>query len=282
MMEQSMSKADVRRLLPQRDPFAHKGRFGRIAIIGGSVGYTGAPKLAANAALRTGSGLIHVAVPACVYPIVASGLTEPMPAPYPDDGTGFHSDAAEPILSLLERCDACVLGVGMGNTPNTQQLTMQILRQAKLPIVLDADGINVLAGHIDVLRESACPVILTPHDGEFARLGGDVSVGRERAIGRMAEQTGQTVLLKGHRTLICDGQRLCRNHTGNAGMAKGGSGDVLSGIIVSLLGQGVDPFEAAALGAWIHGTAGDLCAEAIGEYGMTPMDVVQAIPQVLR
>lgn len=280
MLECVITDAVRKQLLPPRDENAHKTMFGRVAIIGGCVGYTGAPKLAAKAALRTGSGLIHVAVPGCVYPIIASSLDEPMVLPFADDGCGFAPSALPELLHLLERCDACAIGMGMGQNAHTQMLTLEILKNAKLPVVLDADGINVLSGHTDVLRNTACSVVLTPHDGEFARLGGELSLGRIEAVRALAEQTGQTVLLKGHRTLICDGQRLCTNFTGNPGMAKGGSGDALSGVIVSLLGQGLCAFDAAALGAWIHGRAGDLCARALGEYGMTPTDLIQAIPQV--
>lgn len=278
-----MNLRQLRRLLPRRQQTAHKGMFGRVLVIGGCVGYTGAPRLSANAALRTGSGLIYVGVPDVVYPIVASGLTEPMPFPLPSDGGMLAQKAADALLARMERCDACLLGVGMGQSEQVRALVLRLLRQAKIPMVLDADGINVLAGHIDILRETACPVILTPHDGEFACMGGDLlHTDRAAAAAAMAQRTGAVVLLKGHRTVVSDGARLYVNHTGNAGMATGGSGDVLSGIILSLLGQGLDPFSAAAAGAWLHGKAGDLCARRLGENGMTPSDLVQAVPQILK
>lgn len=282
MTEFTLTRADLLRLLPHRDRLAHKGNFGRVLILGGSVGYTGAPRLAANAALRCGSGLIHVGVPDAVYPIVATGLTEPMPFPLPSDGKRLVSQALEEILPLLQRCDACLLGVGMGTSAQTQALVLELLHHSKIPLVVDADGINVLSGHIDVLRETACPVILTPHDGEFARLGGQMDAARLDATAQLARETGKIILRKGHRTVITDGHRFCINHTGNPGMATGGSGDVLGGILVSLLGQGLPPLEAAAAGAFIHGLAGDLCAETIGEYGMTPSDMIQAVAQILR
>lgn len=273
---------DLQTLLPRRNRTAHKGDFGRILILGGSVGYTGAPKLAANAALRCGSGLIHVGVPAAIYPIVASSLTEPMPFPLPCDGKRLTVDALDEILPLLSRCNACLIGPGMGTSEQTRALVLALLRQAKIPLVIDADGINVLAGHIDVLQETACPVILTPHDGEFARLGGRLDADRLAAAAQLARRTGTILLRKGHRTIITDGEVYCINHTGNPGMATGGSGDVLAGMIVSLLGQGLAPLQASALGAWLHGAAGDLCAETVGEYGMTPSDMVQAVAQILR
>ncbi len=282
MTEVFLNQKALSGLLPRRDRFAHKGNFGRVLIIGGSVGFTGAPKLAANAALRCGSGLIYVGVPEAVYPIVAAGLTEPMPFPLPCDGKRLTEEALEELRPLLERCDACVVGPGMGTGQGTERLMCALLRQAKIPMVIDADGINVLAGHIDVLRETACPVILTPHDGEFARLGGRTDTDRIQASAELARRTGAIVLRKGHRTVITDGAQFCVNRAGNPGMATGGSGDVLSGLIGSLLGQGLPPFQAAAAGALIHGLAGDLCAETIGEYGMTPSDMVQAVAQILR
>ena len=146
----------------------------------------------------------------------------------------------------------------------------------------DADGINCLQGHKDVLRERTCPIILTPHDGEFARIYDGAPLGRYGETLALAWETGCIVLRKGHRTLISDGTTTWRNRTGNPGMAKGGSGDVLSGILVSLLGQRVPPLEAAALAAWIHGSAGDRCADRLGEWGMLPSDLIEAIPMILK
>lgn len=150
------------------------------------------------------------------------------------------------------------------------------------PVVVDADGINVLAGHMDILRGRQAPTILTPHAGEFARIGGDHKADKAEAAARFAKENGCILLLKGHGTVITDGVTVYRNPTGNPGMAVGGSGDVLAGMLVSLLGQGLPPLEAAACAAWLHGAAGDLCAGEIGQYGMLPSDMVGVLPRLLK
>lgn len=266
--------------LPTRSREAHKGNFGRILLLCGSVGFTGAAELAAKAAARSGAGLIFVGVPQSVYPIVASKLTEPMVFPLPDENGMYSKEAIPEILRRLSRCDACLIGCGMGQSEGTFRVVKAVLETATCPVVLDADGINVMQGHIDVLRGAACPLVLTPHEGEFLRLGGDLR-DRLRGARELHHQTHATVVLKGHRTLIC-GKRCYLNCCGNPGMATGGSGDVLAGIIVSLLGQKLPIDRAAALGAWLHGTAGDICAQEIGEYGMLPSDIIEALPRLLR
>ena len=269
--------------LPQRDPQAHKGDFGKVLIVSGSHGYAGAPALAALAALRTGSGLIYVTVPECIYPVVAGKLLEPMVFGYPAEGDGFSALAIPKILDRLASCDACLIGPGLGRTSVVFQLVQTVLRESTVPVVVDADGLNVLAGHIDILREATCPIVLTPHWGEFLRLtNGLSSEDRQMDARNLAEETGCIVLLKGHQTLITDGKTGYWNGTGNPGMATGGSGDVLGGIIVSLIGQKVPPLVAAACGAWVHGAAGDICAREIGECGMTPSDLIQAVPRLFK
>lgn len=278
----SVTEGMRRRLLPKRKKDTHKGDYGRILLLCGSVGFTGAAELAAKAAARTGSGLIFVGVPQSVYPIMATKLTEPMVFPLPDENGKLSAAAIPEILKRLERCDACLIGCGLGRREGVAAVVHAVLRKASCPVVLDADGINVLSGHIDVVHNAACPVILTPHDGEFARLGGDLSLGRLQAVKTLCLQTGATVLLKGHRTLICGDEGCYVNRCGNPGMATGGSGDVLSGIIVSLLGQGLSPTKAAALGAYLHGRSGDLCAARLGEMSMLPSDMIDALCEILR
>lgn len=269
--------------LPKRPPNAHKGDFGRVLILAGSVGYTGAPVLAANAALRAGAGLIFVGVPEAVYSIVAQKLDEPMVFPLACDEAGRLNTRAIPsILRRLEQCDACLLGPGLGRSPAILDVVAAVLSHAKCPVILDADGINALEENIDVLGQANAPVILTPHDGEFRRLGGDPAPGaRYRSARALRDLWHVTVLLKGHRTLIV-GEEVYLNPTGNPGMATGGSGDVLSGIILALLGQGLTPVRAAAAAAWLHGAAGDYCAEAWGEYGMTPTDMIACLHHFLK
>ena len=254
---------DVRRLLPVRDRYAHKGDFGKVLLLCGAVGYTGAAALAARAALRSGAGLVTVLTSKEAYPIVATKLDEAMVRPVACDAAGRVSLAAEgEILEQMARADCALLGPGLGRSAELDALIASLIRAARCPVVLDADGLNAVAGHIDILREAGVPVILTPHDGEFARLlpdepplpAADIAA-RCRAAARLAKESGCIVLLKGHRTVITDGEKYYVNFTGNPGMATGGSGDVLSGIIVSLLGQGVPPLQAAALGACLHGAA---------------------------
>ena len=271
----------LKRLLPKRNENTHKGDYGKILLLCGSVGFTGAAELAARAAARCGSGLLCVGVPQSVYPIVATKLTEPMVFPLPDEDGKFAASACEEVLNRLARCDACLIGCGMGQSEGTFALVKAVLSQSKCPVVLDADGINVLQGHIDVLCNAACPVVLTPHDGEFMRLG-ELSPNRLSAVKRMHRQSGATVLLKGHRTLVCGEGGCFINRCGNAGMATGGSGDVLAGIIVSLLGQGFSPTYAAALGAYVHGKSGDLCAKRFGQYSMLPSDMIEALHEILK
>ena len=283
-----LEAVQIRQLLPVRPRFSHKGDFGRVLLVCGSVGFTGAAALAARAALRTGAGLITVATPRQVWPIVAAKLDEPMVMPMAEDKAGRLSLQAAPALAqLLAKADACLIGPGLGRSEELDALVADLVGEARCPVVLDADGINAMAGHIDRLREAACPLILTPHDGEFLRLSpsaalppADFDTRADRAM-MLARQLGAVVLLKGYRTAITDGKRLYRNETGNPGMATGGSGDVLAGMLVSLLGQGLAPLEAAAAAAWLHGAAGDRCAAERGEYGMTPSDLIDAASRLL-
>ena len=283
-----LEAVQIRQLLPVRPRFSHKGDFGRVLLVCGSVGFTGAAALAARAALRTGAGLITVATPRQAWPIVAAKLDEPMVMPMAEDKAGRLSLQAAPALAqLLAKADACLIGPGLGRSEELDALVAALVGEARCPVVLDADGINAMAGHIDRLREAACPLILTPHDGEFLRLSpsaalppADFDTRADRAM-MLARRLGAVVLLKGYRTAITDGKRLYRNETGNPGMATGGSGDVLAGMLVSLLGQGLAPLEAAAAAAWLHGAAGDRCAAERGEYGMTPSDLIDAASRLL-
>ena len=265
----------VRGLLPPRDPGGHKGTFGRVYIYGGSEGYTGAPVYAGEAAVRTGSGLVFVGVPEDVYPIVAARCLGAMVHPVPED-------YAEQIARIAA-CDAVLIGPGLGRCWWAEERVLALLRDLECPVVLDADGINAAAAHIDVLTGRRAPTVLTPHEAEFRRLGGDLSPGREEAAAAFARKHGCVLALKGPRTVVAgpDG-RLLVNATGNCGMAKGGSGDVLAGMVLSLIGQGAEPFEAAACAVWLHGRAGDLCARELTEYAMTPWDMVERLPAVFR
>ena len=273
---------EVLNILPDRDPFAHKGKFGKILLLCGSEGFTGAAALAAMGALRSGAGLVFLGVPRSIYTIAAVKLTEAIVFPLPDEGGKLSREALPEILERLPKMDAVLLGPGLGQSQGVSEVVKAVLVQADCPVVLDADGINVMAGHINVLRGRQAPTILTPHDGEFARLGGVIGEDRVAAAEQMARDLGVIMLLKGHRTTITDGATTYINRTGNPGMAVGGSGDVLAGIIASLLGQGIVPLEAAACGAWLHGAAGDRCAAEMGQYGMLPTDMLHVLPRLLK
>jgi NAD(P)H-hydrate epimerase len=276
----------VRSFLPKRPADGHKGTFGKVYVMAGSVGYTGAPVLSSRAAVRTGSGLVFLGVPKSIYPIVAMKSDEAMPSPLPEDEDGRLSDESlVPILEKMAGCDAALIGPGLGRSKELTQSVCSILSTVEYPIVLDADGLNAVSEHIDTLyRRRECPTIITPHDGEFARLGGDLSDGdRLSAARKFAMIYGCLLVLKGHCTIIAlpDGE-VFLNTTGNSGMAKGGSGDVLSGMILSLIGQGIHPVKAAVAAVWLHGRAGDLAAQEKGEYGMTPTDLLEQIPYTLK
>lgn len=278
----TMDHAGVRALLPDRDPWGHKGTFGKILLLCGSRGYTGAAYLAAMGALRSGSGLTFLGVPESIYEIEAVKLNEPVVFPLPDENGHLGLMAIPEIEKRLPQMNAVLLGCGLGQSAGTLAVVRSVLEQAKCPVVLDADGINVLKEHKDVLRGREYPTILTPHDGEFLRFGGTIGEDRMASAAYFSQEWNCVLLLKGHRTCITDGETCYRNETGNPGMAVGGSGDVLAGMIVSLLGQGLQPLEAAACAAWIHGAAGDLCAEEIGQYGMLPSDMLTRIPRLMK
>ena len=282
MICKTLSHEDVLRILPDRDPWGHKGSFGKILLLCGSRGFTGAAYLAAMGALRTGAGLTFLVVPESIYAIEAVKLNEPVVFPLPDRDGKLSREAIPEILQRLPGMDAVLIGCGMGQCDDTLAVTRAVLEQATCPVVVDADGINVLAAHKDILRGRKRPTILTPHDGEFARLHGKVCEDRIASAQSLAQDLGSIVLLKGHNTVITDGQTVYLNRTGNPGMAVGGSGDVLAGMIVSLLGQGIQPLEAAACGAWLHGAAGDICADELGQYAMLPTDMLEALPRLLK
>lgn len=269
-------------MLPDRDPWGHKGSFGKILLLCGSRGFTGAAYLAAMGALRSGAGLTFLGVPESIYAIEAVKLNEPVVFPLPDQEGKLSREAIPQILNRLPNMDAVLIGCGLGQSEGTFAVVKAVLEYAQCPVVLDADGINVLAAHRDILRGRTYPTILTPHDGEFARIGGRPGQDRMSSARALAQDLGCIVLLKGHETCITDGVTDYLNKTGNPGMAVGGSGDVLAGIITSLLGQHIQPLEAAAMGAWLHGAAGDLCAREIGQYGMLPSDMLNVLPRLLK
>lgn len=273
---------DVLSILPDRDPFAHKGDFGRILLLCGSRGYTGAAALAAKGALRTGAGLVYLGVPESIYAIEAVKLTEPIVFPLSDEMGMFSEEAVEQIKPLLEKMDAVLVGPGMGKSKGCDAVLCHVLEAFRGPVVLDADGINLAVNHKDIIRRRDCPTILTPHVGEFIRLHDGVSEADDQIAENLARDLGAIIVLKGHNTVITDGYETYLNDTGNPGMAVGGSGDVLAGMVVSLIGQGIHPLKAAAGAVWLHGKAGDLCAKDMGQYAMLPTDLIRYLPQLMK
>ncbi len=281
MQKKTVDTRYIRQLLPARQPETHKGDYGKILLICGSRGYTGAAALAAMGALRSGAGVVYLMVPESIYAIEAVKLWESVVIPAPDDNGMLAENASQKIMEYLPKMDAVLIGPGLGQSEGTLKAVKTVLEQYNGPVVVDADGINVLSQHKDILRDRTAPTILTPHPGEFARIGGELSTDPVQAAAELSRKLGCIVLLKGHRTVITDGENCFINETGNPGMATGGSGDVLAGIIVSLLGQGLEPLDAAACGAYLHGTSGDMAAEQIGQYGMLPTDMLSFLPRLL-
>jgi ADP-dependent NAD(P)H-hydrate dehydratase / NAD(P)H-hydrate epimerase len=288
-----LEAADAARAFPHRAPGAHKGTFGHLLVVAGSVGKTGAAVLTATAALRTGAGLVTVATPAPALPMVAAGRAEAMTEPLSVDASGVL-DAAAVVraLGLAKERDAVVLGPGLGHEAGTRAFIREVVRRCPSPLLVDADGLNALApsakekGAIDALRRPS-PTVVTPHPGEMARLvsssASEVQRRRLETARAFAMETGAVVLLKGQRTIVArpDG-RAAVNPTGNPGMATGGTGDALSGIIGALLARGGDAWTAATAGAYLHGLAGDEAAARLGQESLMAGDVVSHLPRAFR
>ena len=273
--------------LPRRAADAHKGDFGRVLVLAGSRGMAGAAALAGEAALRAGAGLVTVASPQSLYPILAVKLTCCTTCPLPETSSGTFSErAAGAILELAKAFDVVALGPGLGRHTGTWRLARLLAAGVRKPMVLDADALNALAEKPECLRHAPAPRVLTPHPGEMARLThltiGEVQGARRATAVWLARHCNVVVLLKGHGTVVSDGRRSHVNPTGNPGMATGGAGDVLTGVVAALIGQGLSPFDAAALGAYVHGLAGDLAARALGEVSLTATDILDALPQALK
>jgi NAD(P)H-hydrate epimerase len=237
--------------------------------------------------MRGGAGLVRVAVPTEILPVVAAGNPCYLTAPLPQDEEGrLGGEAEAPILDLARANQVVALGPGLGQSPAITSLVTTVLAKAAVPVVLDADGLNALPGRTEVLRTRPAPTIMTPHPGEFGRLVGmsiaQVQAQRPEFASRFAADYGVIVVLKGHGTIVTDGRRVYHNRTGNPGMATAGSGDVLTGLIAALLGQGLEPFAAAQLGVYLHGLAGDLARDNLGEVSLMASDLLDYLPHAFR
>jgi NAD(P)H-hydrate epimerase len=278
-------------LLPPRNPESHKGEFGRAVLVGGSLGMSGAVSLAGKAALRSGAGLVTVAVPCAIQDIVASIEPSYMTFGFDDDESGqFECLASRQVLQLAEAVTAVGIGPGLGRSKGVTRFVTRLCHDIAKPMVVDADALYALAEHADEWPKCGAARILTPHPGEFARLTdtlpkGDQRVDAAAEFARTLVDGGcgdSVVVLKGHETVVTDGTRYSINGTGNPGMATGGTGDVLTGIITALLCQGLSPFDAARLGVHVHGLAGDLAANELGQVSMIASDLIEYLPRAFR
>jgi NAD(P)H-hydrate epimerase len=271
--------------LPPRACDAHKGTFGTALIIGGSRGMTGAVALAGMAALRGGAGLVRLAVADRCLETVAGFEPSYMTVALPDDIEGRIGAAAYTrIVELARSATIVAIGPGLGRSPDLDRLVARLYQELSLPMVCDADALNALSASCETLSRHAGPRVLTPHPGEFARLIGHKYEGdeRETAALELASRCRTIVVLKGHRTFVTDGRRHWHNSTGNPGMATGGSGDSLTGLITALACQALEPYDAARLGVYLHGLAGDLAAKELGEPSLIASDIVSYLPKAMK
>ncbi len=273
-------KASIR----PRDTKTHKGDYGRLFILAGSKGLTGAAIMASKGALRSGGGLITLGCAESLNGIFEASLHEVMTMPLPDNGVSLTREGIDLIIEKAQKSDAVVFGCGLSDTKDIYYILKRLLREVTAPIVIDADGLNALSRNINILKTSHSQVVLTPHVGEFARLSGygveSILAEREKMASELAREYGVCVVLKSDKTVVADKFGNVRtNILGNPGMATGGSGDVLAGVIGSFMGQGID--DAVASAVYIHSLAGDMAAEKNGEYGMIPTDIIESLPNAI-
>lgn len=275
-------------LIPKRNNDSNKGDYGKVFIITGSAGMTGSGCLCAYAAMRSGSGLVYVGVPAALNTIYSIKLTEPIIIPLDDNGSGsLAACSSGQILELMVRMDAAAIGPGLSLNNDIIEVIRNVIREANIPLVLDADALNAVSRDVSILKEHKAEIVITPHPGEMARLTGlstrDVQNNRLKVASEFAADNGVIVVLKGSRTVVALPEGILYvNINGNPGMASGGTGDVLAGIIVSLIGQGMKPSDAAVAGVYLHGLSGDAAAKNKGMHGMIASDIIEALPYVIK
>jgi NAD(P)H-hydrate epimerase len=276
------------KVLKKRKPDTHKGDYGHVLIIAGSTGLTGAAYLTSEAALLMGSGLVTCAIPKSLNIIMEKKLTEVMTLPVEDKGKGYFLTSVFPkIKKFSERIDAVAIGPGLSTKSGTKRLIKRLIQSLDIPITLDADGINCIADKLDILKKAKRPLVITPHPGEMSRLihkpADYIQRNRKKIAKEIAGKYGITVVLKGMDTVVASQNgHVFVNKTGNPGMASAGVGDVLTGMVVSLIGQGLSPFEAAKKGVYLHGRAGDIAAKEKGEISLRAQDVLNNIPKATK
>ena len=271
--------------LKPRAADAHKGDFGKVCIIAGSIGMSGAAAIAGRAALRAGAGLVRVAVPKSILPIVASIEPSFTTIALPEDNSGrMSSKAINIILDAVSENDVLAFGPGVGTSNAVRSNLETLIEQENLRLIIDADGLNNLSKIKNWPDRAKANLILTPHHGEMKKLWEGLfreplPADRQEQAGRLAKSTGAVVVLKGAGTVVTDGQKVYVNKTGNPGMATAGAGDVLTGVITALCGQGLNNFDAAVLGVYIHGLAGDIAAEKLGQVSLIATDIIDSLPE---
>lgn len=279
---------DIKKLLPKRKPDTHKGDYGHVFVVAGSAGMTGAAALASTGALLSGSGLVTLGIPKSLNPIMEAKLTEVMTKPLPEtDDQTLSEGAFSGIIKFAEKVNCVAIGPGLSRNYGTEKLVKELVISLDKPVVLDADGINALEGNASILSSAKAPIVITPHCGEMARL---VSLSREAIVKakekvakNFASKYNVVCVLKGHRTVVAGPKgKAYVNLTGNPGMASGGVGDILTGMIASFIGQGIKPFDAAKLGVFLHGLAGDLAAKEKGEASLIASDILEKLPEAIR
>ena len=281
----SVSRVDTIPTLPKRIKDSHKGLYGTVLVVAGSRGMAGAAALCGAASLRSGAGLARIVCPAEIQPTVASYEPSYMTYPVANNPDGLiQFEAARTVITrFVEHADVLAVGPGLGQSDDVAKLVLWILESLEIPVVLDADGLNALNGFPEAIRSRKGPLVITPHPGEFARLTGtSTATVQANRVALAIELAGSSehlvVVLKGAGTIVTDGSRVYQNETGNPGMSTGGVGDVLTGMIAALIGQKLPPFEAAQLGTYVHGLAGDIARDQNGEVGMIAGDMIDSLP----
>ena len=281
-MKQHISK------MPHRKADTHKGSFGHVFVLAGSLGLTGAAYLSSQAAIRSGSGLVTCGIPESLNAIMEIKLLEVMTLPLPETkDRSFACSALEKILKFSEQINCLALGPGISRNKETQRLSREVIKKINTPLVLDADGIIAIAEIPDILKKRKSPSVLTPHPGEMARLLGKATAyvqgNRVSVAQKFAKKYKSIVVLKGYRTVVTSpGGETYVNETGNSGMSTAGAGDVLTGMIASFIGQGMEPYSASVIGVYLHGKAGDLAARDIGQFGMIAGDILKKLPEAIK
>lgn len=283
----SLNAQDIKNMLPKRKPVSNKGTYGHALCVCGSMRMTGAAYLAVSGALRCGVGLVTAAFPQSAYAAIAPKLVEPLPLPLESNFEGtFAFSAKAGISEAVKRASAVLVGCGLGFNKDTTLLVHSLIKEINKPLIIDADGINALSTNIDILKDAQAPVILTPHPGEMSRIcGKSIAEIIENPIVTaydFAQKYGVTVVLKGANTVVCshESNEIYINTTGNSGLARGGSGDLLAGMTVSLLAQGMSPFDASVCAVYLHGLCADMVAEKTSMRGMLPSDVLNHLPEL--